>query len=54
MNATEILLILILFALLVVCWLLWEVHQKLHRMHELNWQSFLAFENLLKQISKKL
>lgn len=43
-----------LFFLVVTIWLLWEIHRKLHKMLEIQWQSFLAFEKRLDEIIKKI
>ncbi len=36
MGAAEIFYSFFAFTALVICWLLWEIHQKLHRLLELN------------------
>jgi len=43
-----------LFFLMIIIWLLWEIHRKLHKMLEIQWQSFLVFEKRLDEIIKKM
>lgn len=54
MGATEIFCSFLALTALVICWLLWEIHQKLHRILELNWQSSLAIEKRLETIEKQI
>lgn len=54
MEILTILLVAILALCAVMSWLLWEIHAKLHKTLELNWQSFLAFEKRLDVILKRL
>ncbi len=53
MGAAEIFYSFFAFTALVICWLLWEIHQKLHRLLELNWRSFLAIEKRLEIAEKR-
>ena len=39
---------------MIIIWLLWEIHRKLHKMLEIQWQSFLVFEKRLDEIIKKM
>lgn len=54
METTQILLSLLLIIGIVCCWLLWEIHQKIHKSFEVQWQSFIAFEKRLDEILKKI
>jgi hypothetical protein len=54
METTEILLLLLLVIGVVSCWLLWEIHQKIHKTLEVQWQSFAAFEKRLDEILKRI
>jgi hypothetical protein len=46
--------VILIFLGIMICWLLWEIHQKLHKMHEQNLQSFRAFESILNQLVRDL
>ena len=38
---------------LVICWLLWEIHQKLHRTLEINWRAYSSLESRLDALIDK-
>jgi len=54
MNSYNILFYIAILLLAVIAWLAWEIHQKLDKMLELQWQSFLAFEKRLDKIISKI
>jgi hypothetical protein len=54
MDTTHILLSILLVLGVICCWLLWEIHQKMHKALEFQWQSFIAFEKRLDAILKKI
>lgn len=54
MNTINIILSFGLTLLAIVTWLAWEIHQKLHRMLEIQFQSLIAHEKRLNDIIKQL